>query len=69
MIALAHGLSLPVVAEGVETEGQLQFLAGEFCDGIQGYYVGRPKPISDYAELVGRVAFDKKRKPRIAAAG
>ena len=65
VIALGRGLSLPVVAEGVETEEQLKFLADESCDGIQGYYVGRPKPIGDYAEMVGRVDFGKKRqRPR-----
>jgi diguanylate cyclase (GGDEF)-like protein/PAS domain S-box-containing protein len=67
VIALGHGLALPVLAEGVETEEQLKFLADESCDGIQGYYVGRPKPIADYAELVGRAPFGKK-KPRIAIA-
>ncbi len=62
VIALSRGLSLPVVAEGVETEEQLRFLASEACDGIQGYYVGRPKPISEYAELVGRAPFGKKKR-------
>jgi len=68
VIALGHGLALPVVAEGVETEEQLRFLADESCDGIQGYYIGRPKPIADYAELVGRAPFGRK-KPRLAIAG
>jgi EAL domain-containing protein (putative c-di-GMP-specific phosphodiesterase class I) len=54
VIALGHGLDLPVVAEGVETKEQLKFLADESCNEIQGYFVGRPKPIADYAELVGR---------------
>jgi diguanylate cyclase (GGDEF)-like protein/PAS domain S-box-containing protein len=53
VIALGRGLALPVVAEGVETEEQLKFLAGEFCNEIQGYIVGRPKPIADYAAVVG----------------
>jgi diguanylate cyclase (GGDEF)-like protein/PAS domain S-box-containing protein len=54
VIALGRGLDLPVVAEGVETVEQLRFLASENCDEIQGYLVGRPKPIADYAEAVGR---------------
>jgi EAL domain-containing protein (putative c-di-GMP-specific phosphodiesterase class I) len=45
-----------VVAEGVETEEQLKFLADENCSEIQGYLVGRPKPIADYAEVIGRNA-------------
>jgi diguanylate cyclase (GGDEF)-like protein/PAS domain S-box-containing protein len=56
VIALGRGLDMPVVAEGVETEEQLKFLAAENCDEMQGYYIGRPKPIADYAELVGRQA-------------
>jgi len=54
VIALARGLDLPVVAEGVETELQLQFLAKEHCTGMQGYYLGRPQPIAAYGEVVGR---------------
>ena len=70
VIALGRGLSLPVVAEGVETEEQLRFLAGEQCNEIQGYIVGRPKPIEDYAEIVGRVpASQRSRRRTVAAAG
>jgi diguanylate cyclase (GGDEF)-like protein/PAS domain S-box-containing protein len=54
VIALGRELSLPVLAEGVETEQQLRFLAEESCDGIQGYYIGKPLPIDNYGDLVGR---------------
>jgi EAL domain-containing protein (putative c-di-GMP-specific phosphodiesterase class I) len=54
VIALGRELSLPVLAEGVETEQQLRFLADESCDGIQGYYIGRPMPIREYGDVVGR---------------
>jgi len=54
VINLGRGLRLPVVAEGVETKDQLKFLSDEACDEIQGYLIGRPKPIYEYAELVGR---------------
>ena len=54
VIGLARGLGLPVLAEGVETQGQLSFLAHEACDQVQGYFLGRPGPIDGYAEVVGR---------------
>ncbi|HEU5017082.1 MAG TPA: EAL domain-containing protein [Pseudolabrys sp.] len=70
VIALGRGLSLPVMAEGVETAEQLSFLAQERCDEIQGYYIGRPKPIAEYAELVGRAPFGRRgKKPPFAIAG
>ena len=54
VLALARELNLPVVAEGVETQAQLAFLAGEACTEVQGYLIGRPLPIEDYAPVVGR---------------
>jgi diguanylate cyclase (GGDEF)-like protein/PAS domain S-box-containing protein len=54
VIALGRGLDLPVLAEGVETQSQLAFLSHEACAEVQGYLVGRPLPISNYAMLVGR---------------
>jgi diguanylate cyclase (GGDEF)-like protein/PAS domain S-box-containing protein len=54
VIGLGRGLELPVIAEGVETAAQLAFLTREFCDEVQGYLVGRPLPIEEYAGLVGR---------------
>ena len=68
VIALGRGLDVPVVAEGVETEEQLKFLADEHCNEIQGYLVGRPKPIADYAEVVGRASAPHQNKA-IAATG
>jgi diguanylate cyclase (GGDEF)-like protein/PAS domain S-box-containing protein len=56
VIGLAHGLGLPVLAEGVETKAQLDFLAAEACDEVQGYLLGRPHPIMEYSELIGRHA-------------
>jgi diguanylate cyclase (GGDEF)-like protein/PAS domain S-box-containing protein len=52
VIGLARGLGLPVLAEGVETESQLAFLARESCDEVQGYLIGKPRPIEDYAALL-----------------
>jgi diguanylate cyclase (GGDEF)-like protein/PAS domain S-box-containing protein len=54
VIGLGHGLGMSIVAEGVETQEQLGFLADEGCDAIQGYFIGRPLPIGQYAALVGR---------------
>jgi diguanylate cyclase (GGDEF)-like protein/PAS domain S-box-containing protein len=54
IIGLCHGLDLPVAAEGVETEEQRAFLTREGCDELQGFLIGYPRPIEDYAHLVGR---------------
>jgi diguanylate cyclase (GGDEF)-like protein/PAS domain S-box-containing protein len=54
VIALARGLNLPVIAEGVETESQLAFLSREACSEIQGYLLGKPQPIEEYDDVVGR---------------
>lgn len=54
VIGLGHSLNVPILAEGVETEAQHAFLVQEGCDEVQGYLTGRPRPIKDYAELVGR---------------
>ncbi|HEY4542371.1 MAG TPA: EAL domain-containing protein [Noviherbaspirillum sp.] len=57
IIALAHSLRLEVVAEGVETEAQLQFLKERSCDLLQGYLLSPPVPAPKFRELVqGRVA-------------
>jgi diguanylate cyclase (GGDEF)-like protein len=53
VIGLAHGLALPVLAEGVESVEQLEFLRREHCDEIQGYLIGRPQPIETYSEILG----------------
>ncbi|WP_327573237.1 putative bifunctional diguanylate cyclase/phosphodiesterase [Roseateles sp.] len=44
IVALAHGLGMRVVAEGVETEEQLAMLRRLHCDEVQGYLLGRPAP-------------------------
>src|SRR3981189_2789040 len=54
VIGLGHGLEMSIVAEGVETQEQLGFLADEGCDAVQGYFLGKPAPIGQYATLVGR---------------
>ena len=54
VIALGHALDIEVVAEGVETREQLDFLIDEGCNYMQGYMLGRPLPPEQYAELTGR---------------
>ncbi len=54
VIDLGHGMEMSIVAEGVETAEQLGFLANEGCDAMQGYLLGKPLPIAQYATLVGR---------------
>ncbi|MTV41713.1 putative bifunctional diguanylate cyclase/phosphodiesterase [Duganella radicis] len=44
IIAMAHGLKMVVVAEGVETDAQLVLLEQYGCDMVQGYYLGHPSP-------------------------
>ena len=56
IIGLGRSLNLSILAEGVETEAQHAFLTQEGCDEVQGYLTGRPLPIADHAELVGRRA-------------
>jgi len=45
-LALAHGLGLKVVAEGVETRDQAEFLISDGCEELQGFLYGRPVPAS-----------------------
>ncbi|AOY89054.1 GGDEF-domain containing protein [Marinobacter salinus] len=52
IISLAHSLQISVVAEGVETEGQLDFLRQQHCDEIQGYYYARPMPWADLVQFL-----------------
>jgi len=48
IIQMSHSLGLHVLAEGVETQEQLQYLQGEQCDYVQGYFTGRPIPAADF---------------------
>lgn len=54
ILTLAHGLRLEVVAEGVETVEQLTFLRDHGCDEGQGYYFGRPMPLTEFKDLLER---------------
>ncbi|CDX32533.1 Diguanylate cyclase/phosphodiesterase [Mesorhizobium sp. SOD10] len=56
IVGLGRGLSMDIIAEGVETLEQLSFLSEEGCHALQGYLIGRPHPIEAYADEVGRFA-------------
>ncbi|HEY1147285.1 MAG TPA: EAL domain-containing protein [Pseudoduganella sp.] len=52
IIALAHNLQLRVIAEGVESEEQLEFLRRHGCDEMQGYYFSRPVAPPEFEQLL-----------------
>jgi len=52
LITLAHSLKLKVIAEGVETQGQLDYLGTHRCDVIQGYYFSRPVSAAAIEQLL-----------------
>lgn len=52
IIAMSNNLGLSVIAEGVESKEQFQFLRAEGCDEIQGYLLSPPKPADALAELL-----------------
>ena len=54
IINMAHSLHLDVIAEGVETPGQFNFLKRNACDQIQGYHASRPLPADQITELLRR---------------
>ncbi|MBI5751818.1 MAG: EAL domain-containing protein [Hydrogenophilales bacterium] len=54
IIAMARALRLRVIAEGVETQEQFDFLRADGCDEIQGYHIARPMPAEQAADLILR---------------
>jgi len=54
IIAMGHILGFKVLAEGVETQEQLDFLRKKGCDAYQGYFTSKPVPAEDFAELLRR---------------
>ena len=57
ILALAASLDLHVVAEGVETEGQRDFLQAHGCRAFQGYLFGKPMPLEAFEQAQGLTAF------------
>jgi diguanylate cyclase (GGDEF)-like protein len=58
IVSLAHSLHLKVVAEGVETPAQLDFLKSADCDEYQGYHFSRPLPAADFERLIRESQLD-----------
>ena len=58
VLGLGRGLNLPILAEGVETAAELQFLNDELCQEAQGYLLGRPAPIGAFRSLTHPVAIE-----------
>jgi EAL domain-containing protein (putative c-di-GMP-specific phosphodiesterase class I) len=54
VLGLGRSLSIPVIAEGVESGAQLDLLTAEACDEVQGYFTGRPAAIETFATALGR---------------
>jgi predicted signal transduction protein with EAL and GGDEF domain/FixJ family two-component response regulator len=54
IIALGHSLDLKIVAEGVTTQTQLQFLQAESCDAIQGFLMSPAVPANAFRDMLGR---------------
>ena len=52
VISLAHNLNMQVIAEGVETREQVQFLTERGCDEMQGYFFSRPVSAGEFTELL-----------------
>ncbi|MCK4906670.1 MAG: EAL domain-containing protein, partial [Spirochaetes bacterium] len=52
IIALGYNLGLKIVAEGVETREQLDFLVEKGCDYIQGYFFSKPLPAAEALEFL-----------------
>jgi EAL domain-containing protein (putative c-di-GMP-specific phosphodiesterase class I) len=52
IITMAHSLGLKVVAEGVETREQLNFMREHGCDSMQGYFLSKPLPVEQFESFL-----------------
>jgi len=53
--SLGHNLGMEVVAEGVETQGQFEFLRAQGCDTVQGFLLGRPMSVDQVSTVIERM--------------
>jgi EAL domain-containing protein (putative c-di-GMP-specific phosphodiesterase class I) len=57
IVTMAHALGMRVVAEGVENEDQIKILKSLLCDEIQGFYISKPLPPSEYQPVLPKGCF------------
>ena len=67
VISLAHSLGIGVLAEGVETKEQLDFLIKRGCDECQGYLFGRPMPVEEWAPFLAGWSWPRHASEETAA--
>ncbi|NQU72339.1 MAG: EAL domain-containing protein, partial [Rhodospirillales bacterium] len=68
IISMGHALGLKVIAEGVETEAQLELLRRKKCDEFQGYLFARPMPPAEFIEFVQAAAAQDKKPEKLKRA-
>jgi diguanylate cyclase (GGDEF)-like protein len=66
IVAMAHGLDMKVVAEGVETAEQLALLKDEGCDTAQGYFISQPMDAADLPGFISTFAIEAERTPGLS---
>jgi EAL domain-containing protein (putative c-di-GMP-specific phosphodiesterase class I) len=59
ILDIAANLKVPVIAEGVETETQMQLLKKMGCELVQGYYFSRPLPASEFEKSIIKDCIDR----------
>lgn len=63
---LAHKLGMTTVAEGVETDDQLNLLRAMLCMNVQGYLIGRPTPAGEVSPMLARLSVDEDVLPTVS---
>ena len=66
VIGLSNALDMPVIAEGVETKNEREFLRQVGCREIQGYLIGRPLPIASYSDITSGIVVDSRSDALVA---